>query len=197
MPTAPDLQDESPQFDAASWLGGSVVGGHQLRPEAVAAVSNFTLMWNMFEGLLCPRGANAVALERVAQQIAQHYASIGERDGVQPYLTFWTFRYRTSDGFNERFEGLHFRRPDRRELVEAVLRGEAGAPEDQVLAVLLVVFRIRNNLFHGLKTIAMLNDQVANLNMAARALAHVMESSGHYTLRHVAGQRTRAANVQI
>ena len=139
MPIEPLAPEQSAPFDAASWLSGSFFGRHQLRPEAVTAVSNFTLMWNMFEGLHCHSGANAVELERVAQQVAQYSAATIAEDGVRPYVTFWMFRYRTADGFNHRFERLNFRRRDRRKLVEAVLKGEAVTFENQVLAVLLVV----------------------------------------------------------
>lgn len=177
------------RFDALSWLGSNVVGGYQLRPEAVTAVSSLTLLWNLFEGLLCPQGANADEFERIAVVVARHYATLGLSNVMQPYIEFWRSRYNALGGFNDRFEGLNFRRPDRRELVESVLSGGVGELEDQVLAVLLVVYRLRNNLFHGIKTITMLNDQVTNLTMASQALAQIIEASGHYFVRHAAQSR--------
>ena len=41
---------------------------------------------------------------------------------------------------------------------------------------MIIVYRLRNNLFHGLKSIPTLNDQVANLNMACRALASIVQA---------------------
>jgi hypothetical protein len=41
---------------------------------------------------------------------------------------------------------------------------------------MIIVYRLRNNLFHGLKSIDMLNEQVDNLNMAAKCLAAILES---------------------
>lgn len=178
------------QFDAARWLSGSSREAHRLSTDAVKAVSNFTLMWNMFEGVFCPDGANIHAFERVAERTIEHCRRTESNLDVKPLLRFWEFRYRRGSGFNERFDGLNFRRADRREHVEAVLRGEASEPAAELIALLIIIYRLRNNLFHGLKTIAMLNDQVENLNTASRALAYVMESSGHYLVDQ---PRTRRA----
>lgn len=48
--------------------------------------------------------------------------------------------------------------------------------------VMIIVYRLRNNLFHGLK-IDMLNDQAASLDIAAGALAGILEASENYLLR--------------
>jgi hypothetical protein len=42
---------------------------------------------------------------------------------------------------------------------------------------MIIVYRLRNNLFHGLKSISTLNDQVTNLDMACRALAAIVKAS--------------------
>jgi len=47
-----------------------------------------------------------------------------------------------------------------------------------VLASLIIVYRLRNNLFHGLKEIGALNEQVQNLDVACRVLAIVLLLAG-------------------
>ena len=183
-----------PEFDASAWLTANCFGASRLRAETVRAISNFTLMWNLFEGVLCHGGANTSVLETVAEQVVQRCRHTNKPVDVQPFLSFWKFRYLTTDGFNKRFESLNFRRPDRRAHVEAVLRGEQAEPEAELLATLIVVYRLRDNLFHGLKTIAKLNDQVANLNMASRALAYVMESSGNHIIEPTVERRQLVAS---
>ena len=76
------------------------------------------------------------------------------------------------------FDGLEFRPNDREALVRAVLSGTDIDAHSQLLAVMIIIYRLRNNLFHGLKTISMLNDQVSNLDMACRMLASVVKASG-------------------
>ena len=58
--------------------------------------------------------------------------------------------------------------------MEEVLLGQRQNLSDKVLALMLIVYRLRNNLFHGLKTLEMLNDQVHNLNTASRCLGVLM-----------------------
>jgi hypothetical protein len=39
---------------------------------------------------------------------------------------------------------------------------------------MLIVYRLRNNLFHGIKTLETLNDQIDNLNTASRCRGVLM-----------------------
>jgi hypothetical protein len=161
-------------FSAKHWINTNCFGGDILKPEAVDVISNFTLMWNLFEGVVCDNHADIRVFEKLSAKIAQRASLSSEiEDGVR----FWSARYLTDAGFNDLFQGLHFRPRDCREHVEAVLRSEKNDPRSQLLAVMIIIYRLRNNLFHGLKTIDTLNDQVPNLAMACRALAAIMQVS--------------------
>ena len=135
-------------------------------------VSNFTLIWNFFEDTLCHKNANLSNFDDIAKAIALRDLP----DGVKVGVRFWADRYRTGQKFNFLFEGLNFRQGDRRDLVEAVLSGAKSDAYSQLLAVMIIVYRLRNNLFHGTKTIPLLNQQVSNLDMACKALAAIMEA---------------------
>lgn len=45
-------------FDATLWITENMLGGTELRPETTTAVANFTMMWNLFEGVVCGNHAN-------------------------------------------------------------------------------------------------------------------------------------------
>jgi hypothetical protein len=158
-------------FDAKSWLVGNCADAQALTPETAQAVSSFTLMWNLFESTVCDNDAKIGTFDRVAEAIANGGQLPNE---ITEGLRFWKARYWTGTGFNYLFDGLEFRERDREELVRAVLSGVQTDRRSQLLAAMIIVYRLRNNLFHGLKTIAMLNDQVFNLDMACRTLAGVL-----------------------
>src|ERR1700722_13847211 len=40
-----------PSFSAKHWIDANCFGGHTLKRESVDVVSNFTLMWSLFEGI--------------------------------------------------------------------------------------------------------------------------------------------------
>lgn len=162
-----------PEFNAADWIAQNTVGGLNLSIEAQQAVADFTTMWNFFESTHCDNRASIAAFEHVVEQYEPTEVS-GE--ALKACLTFWSFRYRSRDGFSTRFDGLYFRQRDRRDHVEKVLLGEVEGAKEELLALLIIVYRLRNNLFHGLKTLEMLNDQVENLRNASRCMAAAMEA---------------------
>ena len=136
-------------------------------------------MWNIFEGAVCDNEAKISAFERRANKIAQRGLLPPD---IEEGVRFWRQRYVTDAEFNKLFERLWDQRDrprrDCREHVEAVLRSEKNDPESQLLAVMIVIYRLRNNLFHGLKEIDTLNDQVPNLSMACHVLAAIVKVSG-------------------
>lgn len=182
----PDIQ----QFDATKWLAENTHGGTEISPEAKEAVANFTTMWNFFESTLCENRASVAALTRISERFEGDRGAPDMNQALEECLAFWQFRYRTPQGFGRHFEGLYFRPNDKRDHVEAVLNGGSVNPQDKLLALMIIVFRLRNNLFHGLKSLEMLNYQVENLATASRCLAAVMES---VPSRFVLAQRQQPA----
>ena len=172
-------------FNATEWIAQNTRGGTELSPEALEAVASFTTMWNFFESTLCENRASAAAFARVCERFEPERLPRSTVDALDECLAFWQFRYRTPHGFGHRFEGLYFRHSDRRTHVETALEGKATSPQDKLLALMIIVYRLRNNLFHGLKTLEMLNDQVQNLATASRCLAAVLEAipSGFVSIR--------------
>lgn len=179
----------SQAFDARAWIASNTVGGTEVTNEAQQAVAAFTTMWNFFESTLCDNRASVAAFERIAGRLDETRVPELTRRALDSCLTFWQFRYLTPEGFAHRFDGLNFRRNDRRPHVEAVLQGSATEPHEQLLAQMIIVYRLRNNLFHGIKTLDMLNDQVQNLSTASRCLAAILEA---VPTRFVSSRRQRA-----
>jgi hypothetical protein len=162
-------------FDAEEWIIANCADAQALAPDTLRVVSNFTLMWNLFENTTCNNDAKVGTFDEIAGAIIQRGPL---PDEVKAGVRFWTERYWTGTDFNYLFGGLEFRKNDREELVKAVLSGTQTDARSQLFAVMIIVYRLRNNLFHGLKTISMLNDQVSNLDMACRTLAAVVKASG-------------------
>jgi hypothetical protein len=179
-------------FDAKHWITENMLGGTELRPEATSAVASFTMMWNLFEGVVCGNHANVNEFERLAARLADAPVDEGDLGSLEDCLAFWSFRYRNPEGFSSRFDGLHFRPNDRREIVEDVLLGNRGDLKDKLLSLMVIVYRLRNNLFHGLKTIDMLNDQVQNLNTASQCLGTLLRATRTHLVLDQPRQTSRA-----
>ena len=105
-------------------------------------------MWNLFEDLACNNEANVRTFEDVVARVNFEGLPQEHLDALEECLTFWRFRYRTPVRFADRFFGLNFRRNDRQELVEAVLQERELNQADKLLALMIIVYRLRNNPWH-------------------------------------------------
>ena len=164
-------------FNASQWIAENMLGGNELRPETTSAVANFTMMWSLFEGVVCGNNANVSKFVNVAARLAEAPLDDTDLAALENCLNFWSFRYRNPDGLSSRFDDLNFRPNDRREIVEEVLLGLRNDVNDKLLSLMVIVYRLRNNLFHGLKTIDILNDQIQNLNTASHCLGALLSAS--------------------
>ena len=59
--------------------------------------------------------------------------------------------------------------------MKKVLAGETSEPEEIAAAVLIIVYRFRNNLFHGVKWSYELQGQLENFTHANTALMQAIE----------------------
>ena len=70
---------------------------------------------------------------------------------------------------------MHLRSNDHRALVEKVLKGQSTDDTEIVSAILIIVFRLRNNLFHGVKWSYGIRGQLENFRNANNVLMSVIE----------------------
>ena len=89
-------------------------------------------------------------------------------------LDYFRRRYFLADPPQGRFSSLKVAE-NKREFVEKVLRGEDNDPMRCTTALLFVVYRLRNNLFHGEKWVYDLRDQKANFEQANKTLIGALE----------------------
>lgn len=64
---------------------------------------------------------------------------------------------------------------DKQPLVEDVLLGKQTAEDAQIEAIIIIIGRYRNNLFHGLKEISSIDLQKENFDIANEFLMTVLE----------------------
>ncbi|MGI6855160.1 hypothetical protein [Mesorhizobium sp. 1B3] len=75
-------------------------------------------------------------------------------------------------------EILKLRPADHLDLVRSVLDGSNNDPHDRLLTVLMIVWRFRNNFFHGEKWAYRLQGQLQNFTHANAILMRLLERHG-------------------
>jgi len=161
-------------MDPATFLTQRVYGYAHLSDSERSAISDFTFLWSAMEGSVLNAAATPGALVKKCGEMAlrgrldlEHYADS---------LAYFRDRYFQGGEFTHNFQQLLFRQHDRRDLVEAVLSGRENAPQEVVAALLLIVYRLRNNLFHGIKWAYGIKDQEQNFTHGSKVLMGVLSA---------------------
>lgn len=126
----------------------------------LASVKDFSLIWNVFENDVCH---NNCSVQRLKEKIDSIEIDIND---FVLFLKYFQNRYGANGIISERFDYLNFRPNDKRQLVEDVILSKNTDPNDIALALSIIVYRFRNNLFHGIKNMQEIDKQNENFENA-------------------------------
>lgn len=160
------------------WLQAKAPEFNRLTQEERDEIADFSLLWSMFEGLLLNSHGNAANISKLVQ--AWHEAGTLQADLFNSELTYFRGRYYDGD-FTDHFYNLHLRRGDQPELVREVIARTDNDPCNRMIAILIIVYRFRNNLFHGIKWQYNIRGQLGNFTAANAILMTVLEQHGGFS----------------
>ncbi|MDZ4273746.1 MAG: hypothetical protein U0975_13880 [Erythrobacter sp.] len=158
------------------WLKLHAGGYAGLSAKERQAIHDFSLLWSLFEARVLSNNAN---IPRIRERVAQA-ASIGAGIDAVPFqesLAYFTARYYTNGDFNHRFEQLRFQNGPNggRAEAEAVLTGTQITAPGILTGLLAIIYRLRNNLFHGEKWAYYFEEQLDNFTHACIVLMRTIE----------------------
>lgn len=146
----------------------------------IQSIKDFSLIWNLFEGKFFETSFSIDKLEKILIDTDI------DIDCFLPYLEYFKNRYvnQEDNTINERFSFLHFRKKDREDFVTEVLLNnedilnyiDTNTQYKVVLAISIIVYRFRNNLFHGVKNIQHIDQQEDNFVTANGFLRTIIET---------------------
>jgi len=161
------------QFDSIAWLNDNVPGFRDLQQQHKDAVMHFSLLWSLLEAQALECSASSSAILKKCQKWNQQRRL--KLDRFQCFLDYFNARYIEKGKPNDHFDYLHLRKHDKPELVRNVLMGIETDLGNILAALLIIVYRYRNNLFHGIKWGYEFHNQLDNFTNANRLLAMVIE----------------------
>ena len=136
------------------------------------AIADFSMVWSFFEGTALGGFCNMAEIRKFSERLAAQN-NIG-RCNINLYLPYLKQRYFVNGELTHHFEHLHIDRSGNpAEIVEA-LCNEAASEKTKLIGCLGVIFRLRNNLFHGEKWQYQLRDQKQNFINATNFLMSCM-----------------------
>jgi len=150
------------------WLNNKF--GTNFGEDDLKNIKDFSLIWNVFEDNVC---GNNFSIQRLQQDLVNRNIDVNL---FANHLTYFKNRYIKNGTFTNRFHFLNFRPNDSQQLVEAVLLGTDTNPNNIILAIAIIVYRFRNNLFHGLKEVQYIDQQNENFEMANNFLTTLIDN---------------------
>ena len=132
------------------------------------SIELFTLTWSIFECKKLDRDASIPKMEEKLAGI--------EIDNIifEEALNYFKQRYFPDGQESYHFEGLNIRQSKVKARVESALCGQATDPKELLLICLIIVYRFRNNLFHGEKWVYGVKGQQENLMISVNLLERCM-----------------------
>jgi hypothetical protein len=156
-----------------SWLEKTAPGFDQLNADERAAIRDFLFLWSFYEGTALNTSGGAAAIVADVNRLKE--AGKLNLDSIAAPIEYFLSRYFNGNGLTYAYSMLHLRQNDMPHLVEAVLRKQSQDVAQILSAILIIVLRLRNNLFHGEKWAYGIKDQLNNFRNANAILMAVMD----------------------
>lgn len=158
------------------WLEAYAPGYRDLPNPDRNAIFVFAFLWSLFEAQVMANFARADLIRDKVDEWAA--AGTLNADGYDAELAYFRNRYFAEGELTYHFPHLQLRSSDHPGIVQTVVEGVNDDPRDRMLALLMIVWRLRNNLFHGGKWAYQLRDQRENFIHANLVLMRLLANHG-------------------
>jgi len=158
--------------ETLEWLSYKVPGFANLSVEERDAIDDFSFLWSLFEGAELNRHCSV-------QTIRQYVTDLDQRGrflefDCDTYLGYLKDRYYKNGQVTEYYPYLYLERNHNPAEVMDALSNENSTKLVKIIGCLIVIYRLRNNLFHGEKWLYELRDQKNNFEHANVFLISLM-----------------------
>ena len=156
-------------MEPVEWLRHTVPGFDNLSEEERGAIRDFAMLCSLFEGTVLGTRGSAGALVAIVDGLRERGAV--DLVALDAAIVHFRGRYYANGVFTPAFDQhLHFRNNDRRPVAEAFVSGATNDPAEMLKGLLIIVYRLRNNLFHGVKWTYRIQGQLENFRHANATL---------------------------
>lgn len=133
----------------------------------------FAVIWNLFEKKKMGNNASIAKVSRFVEGL-QNIENIN----VTEIFEYFKNRYTNNTDHPNLFEALRWRdkEKDKKDETYRILTLENPIGKDKIKAILYIIFRLRNNLFHGEKSILTIDQQRATFNLVNSFLLDILET---------------------
>jgi len=150
-------------------------GYADLSADERSAINDFSLLWPLFEGSILGPKYRSVDLLQIPDTLNELGALKADTLAVE--IAYFRARYYREGQFTPEFSRLHVERTNaasRASIRTFLTSGPEYPVVDAVKGILLIVLRLRNNLFHGVKALYGMQGQLSNFQHANAVLVCIL-----------------------
>jgi hypothetical protein len=149
--------------ETTAWLARKIPEFAQLQHDEKSVIYDFSLLWSLFEGSKLNCNCNVGEIRKFVSKIEQRGIDSVNLNG---YVSYLRNRYYVDGNLTYHYAHLHVERSGNPAEILEMLCNEGCSTTVQLIGCLVVVFRLRNNLFHGEKWQYQMQGQYDNFQHA-------------------------------
>ncbi len=159
--------------ETLDWLSEKAPTFGGLSEREKTAIMDFALLWSFFESRCLSNNASIHKIRDYVQQLPEPAVNAVEIERITAYFRA---RYMENGEYTQRYQYLRLERSRNPQEVSKMLLGEAGGRE-ALTGCLVILYRYRNNLFHGEKWENEVQGQQENFGRATLLLRQLMDQN--------------------
>lgn len=159
------------ESETLDWLSEKAPLFGELSEREKMAIMDFALLWSFFESRCLGNNANIQKIRDYVQQLPEAAVNDHEVDQISAYFRA---RYTENGEYSYKHHHLYLEKSGNPQEVASMLLEGAGRRETLV-GCLAILYRYRNNLFHGAKWEYEIQEQQENFEHATSLLRRLMD----------------------
>lgn len=168
------------QGEVFDWILKQEYEFKALAQEEKQAISEFSVLWSYFEAKVCGTDAKVDKLRAITHSVAK--SEKFDPTALREAMVYFRARYLVDGEGSGHFDFLHIRNDKEKEMVLHILNSDSQDLSKELEAALYIVYRYRNNLFHGAKWMYGIRDQKQNFLVATELLKSIISAAGQMHL---------------
>lgn len=140
-------------FNEIDWLKNKIAN---FDTDEINSVLLFTFFWNFFEREIAECNAE---ISKSSSYISPLVQDSQYDEALETIWKFMKYRYVNEGMVTEKFKDFDFKPNDNKAFVQNTLLAGDPRKADKYESILRIIFRLRNNLLHGVKVINQINEQ--------------------------------------
>ncbi|MFZ0545640.1 MAG: hypothetical protein WAM60_09390 [Candidatus Promineifilaceae bacterium] len=154
------------------WAKRKIFGGSNADPHSWEELLAFPFIWGLFERKLCDKDANLSTVRNLRGSVEPFLRSLE----LENEWLYFRNRYTTEGIVNETFNRL-WEREGGKCFVKCVLEGSSPSNNEKAEALLIIVWRFRNQFYHGVKEFYYPKEQNENYEKVNKILRLLIDHS--------------------